>query len=82
MNPFSLQPPEWVEPAIHSVHFCCPQCQSGAADAEQVWINRRAPVVTEASDRIWQEFYACPCGQAWWSWSRDRPASSPLSDRE
>ena len=53
-----------------------PNVKSGPAEAEQVWINRRAPVMTEEYRRIWQEFYACQCGQAWWAWSSDRPPES------
>ena len=82
MNLFSIQPPDWSEQAVHAVHFCCPQCQSGAAEAVQVWINRSSPVMTEEYHRIWQEFYACKCGQAWWSWSRDRPPNPLDPDQE
>ena len=80
MNPFSLEPPAWASQAIHSVKFSCPQCQASAAQAENVWINRRAPALTPENRRIWQEFYHCQCGQAWWSWSSDRPPNPALSE--
>ncbi|MEM9136859.1 MAG: hypothetical protein AAGB01_05875 [Cyanobacteria bacterium P01_F01_bin.42] len=73
MNPFSASPPEWTRDARHARQFRCPQCQMGAAGATQAWINRRAPVTTEDSRRIWQEFYLCQCGKAWWDWSSNRP---------
>ena len=79
MNPFSMDQPGWANDAVHSVKFCCPRCQGGAAEAEKVWINRRSPVMTEEYRRIWQEFYACNCGQAWWAWSSDRPPNPNIS---
>lgn len=78
MNPFSLKPPDWTTAATHAIQFCCPNCQATSSEANQVWINRRAPVMTEDYRRIWQEFYDCRCGQAWWAWSSDRPPS-PLT---
>ncbi|NCJ07872.1 hypothetical protein GS597_15425 [Synechococcales cyanobacterium C] len=75
MNPFDPIPPPWTASATHAIEFCCPQCQTPCTAAEQVWINRRAPVLAENHRRKWQEFYHCPCGQAWWAWSSDRPSS-------
>lgn len=80
MNPFSMTPPDWTEEAIHAIKFCCPQCQALPSAAEQVWINRRSPVMTEEYRRIWQEFYDCKCGQAWWAWSSDRPPSPDVQN--
>ncbi|MEM1367284.1 MAG: hypothetical protein AAGG02_04550 [Cyanobacteria bacterium P01_H01_bin.15] len=73
MDPFSPHPPSWTETAKHAVKFTCPRCGELAANCQQVWINRRAPVLGEDRRRRWQEFYACECGQAWWAWSTDRP---------
>lgn len=75
MDAFALIPPEWTNKAVHSTEFCCPRCKSTPMQAQQVWINRRAPVYTEDHRRKWQEFYDCQCGLAWWAWSSDRPPS-------
>ncbi|MCM1981439.1 hypothetical protein [Lyngbya confervoides] len=80
MNPFSATPPDWTGEAIHALQFCCPSCHAAAAAAQQVWINRRSPVLTEDRRRVWQEFYGCVCGQVWWAWSGDRPPNPTLSD--
>lgn len=77
MDPFSAAPPDWIESATHAYEFCCPRCQAPPRQAQGVWINRRAPVISEDYQRKWQEFYQCQCGQSWWAWSRDRPAPSP-----
>ncbi|NJK40657.1 MAG: hypothetical protein HC934_03485 [Acaryochloridaceae cyanobacterium SU_2_1] len=81
MNAFDPTPPPWSAAATHARQFCCPSCQATCFTATDVWINRRAPVMTEEHQRKWQEFYACPCGQAWWAWSSDRPPS-PIQVRE
>lgn len=75
MEAFSPTPPTWTENAIHSLDFYCPRCGNDAHKAQRVWINRRAPVIGENSQRRWQEFYYCECGEAWWAWSSDRPPS-------
>ncbi|MBZ8179182.1 hypothetical protein [Oscillatoria salina] len=77
----SPTPPEWTKTASHAVQFCCPNCRASAAEAKQVWINRRAPVMSEDYRRKWQEFYDCQCGKAWWAWSSDRPPSE-FANRE
>ncbi len=76
MDAFSPSPPAWTETAIHGIGFYCPRCHSAANKAQQVWINRRSPVMGENYHRKWQEFYHCECGQAWWGWSSDRPPSN------
>jgi hypothetical protein len=81
MNAFDPAPPRWTQTSVHAHHFGCPQCQASCLEAEQVWINRRAPVVNDKFQRQWQEFYQCHCGQAWWAWSCDRPPSE-LSQRD
>ncbi|MEO0349741.1 MAG: hypothetical protein AAF282_06795 [Cyanobacteria bacterium P01_A01_bin.15] len=73
MEAFSPIPPQWSEPAIHALKFCCPRCGESTSVATAVWINRRAPVYTHNHKRKWQEFYQCECGTAWWAWSSDRP---------
>jgi hypothetical protein len=78
-NPFSLEPPDWTTQAVHATGFTCPRCQAQAKAAKRVWINRRSPVLTETYRRLWQEFYDCGCGQAWWAWSGDRPPSKFVS---
>ncbi|MEB3248770.1 MAG: hypothetical protein VKK07_05460 [Merismopediaceae bacterium] len=75
MEAFSFEPPEWINSAIHAPTFACPRCHESPRQAQQVWINRRSPVMTEDHRRKWQEFYHCECGQAWWGWSSDRPPS-------
>ncbi|BFM39742.1 hypothetical protein [Synechocystis sp. LKSZ1] len=74
MDAFSPLPPDWIQSATHAYRFCCPRCQASAKQAQQAWINRRSPVITEEYRRKWQEFYQCECGQSWWAWSSDRPA--------
>lgn len=84
MNPFSLEPPAWTQPAQHATQFCCPRCHEPAAAATEVWLNRRSPVYLETTERSflrppqrkWQEFYLCTCGFAWWAWSNDRPPTT------
>ncbi len=73
MEAFVPTPPDWTSTAVHAHEFCCPTCRNSCHEAEQVWINRRAPVYTEHHRRKWQEFYACSCGTVWWAWSSDRP---------
>jgi hypothetical protein len=75
MDAFSPIPPTWTQTAIHALKFCCPRCRATAARSQQVWINRRSPVMGENERRKWQEFYQCECGQSWWAWSSDRPPS-------
>jgi hypothetical protein len=75
MDAFSPTPPPWTINAIHGLKFCCPTCQASPAQAKNVWLNRRAPVVSENGQRQWQEFYECECGQVWWAWNRERPPS-------
>ncbi|MGR3275698.1 hypothetical protein [Acaryochloris marina] len=75
MNAFDPTPPNWTNSATHAHHFYCPSCRATCSEAQAVWINRRAPVITETYLRKWQEFYQCQCGQAWWAWSSDRPPS-------
>lgn len=75
MDAFSPVPPRWTKSATHALEFCCPSCRASVSEAQQVWINRRAPVMTEDDHRKWQEFYQCQCGTAWWAWSSDRPPS-------
>lgn len=73
MDAFALTPPHWTQSAVHAREFNCPSCRASTLEAEQVWINRRAPVWTEDRQRKWQEFYQCHCGSTWWAWSNDRP---------
>jgi hypothetical protein len=73
MDAFSLMPPDWTNPAVHALSFCCPRCGDSSGQAKAVWINRRAPVYGENHKRKWQEFYHCQCDMAWWGWSSDRP---------
>jgi hypothetical protein len=73
MEAFIPIPPEWTNQAIHAHKFCCPNCKASSLEAEKVWLNRRAPVLTEERRRKWQEFYNCNCGCVWWAWSSDRP---------
>lgn len=75
MDAFSPVAPNWTQTAVHSLDFCCPRCRAPAASALRVWINRRAPVMSEDYQRKWQEFYQCECEQVWWAWSSDRPPS-------
>lgn len=82
MEAFSPTPPDWINHAVHSFDFHCPQCRETARKAERVWINRRSPVMTEDYRRKWQEFYQCECGQGWWGWSSDRPPSDLTRSNE
>lgn len=75
MDAFSPTPPPWTKIAIHALEFCCPHCRASATQAQQVWINRRSPVIGEDYRRKYQEFYQCDCAQVWWAWSSDRPPS-------
>jgi hypothetical protein len=75
MDAFNPTPPTWTKTATHAVEFCCPHCRNSPAQAQQVWINRYAPVINEDYRRKWQEFYKCQCGKVWWGWSSDRPPS-------
>ncbi len=81
MDAFALTPPEWTQNAIHAVNFCCPSCKASASKAQNVWLNRRAPVTIENNRRKWQEFYLCECNAPWWGWSNDRPPAD-LGKRE
>ncbi len=76
MDAFAQISPDWTARAIHASEFCCPSCRSLPDKAQQVWINRRAPVYTETHQRKWQEFYDCECGTVWWAWSSDRPPTT------
>lgn len=84
MEAFEAISPQWTTQAIHAYDFSCPKCRATSLEAERVWINRRAPVITEDYRRKWQEFYQCQCGSAWWAWSSDRPPTdlSPTSEDE
>jgi hypothetical protein len=75
MNAFDPTPPEWIQLAIHALHFSCPRCEASSRQSTHVWLNRRTPVYTEQNRRKWQEFYHCDCGQVWWAWSDERPPS-------
>ncbi|WP_009632866.1 hypothetical protein [Synechocystis sp. PCC 7509] len=75
MDAFAPNPPEWIATATHAHQFCCPSCLSSSQEADQVWLNRRSPVMTDNYRRKWQEFYQCRCGYVWWAWSSDRPPS-------
>ncbi len=77
MDPFSPHPPAWTEKATHALGFQCPVCGAQSMEADEVWLNRRSPVLTESGNRRWQEFYHCRCGQAWWGWSDERPPRQP-----
>lgn len=76
MEAFVPNPPEWTETATHVFTFCCPNCNASVMEAEKVWLNRYAPVISEDYRKKWQEFYQCKCGQVWWAWSTDRPQSN------
>lgn len=87
MDAFALVPPEWTKSAVHAINFCCPSCKTSAANAQNVWLNRRSPVtVSDAiytgagNHRKYQEFYLCECNTPWWGWSNDRPPTE-LSDK-
>ena len=80
MDAFALVPPEWTKSADHALDFCCPNCKTEPAKAQNVWLNRRAPV-SVGNKRKYQEFYQCECGTAWWGWSDDRPPSE-LKDKQ
>ncbi|MFP4133092.1 MAG: hypothetical protein ACLFQP_03085 [Halothece sp.] len=83
MEAFSPVPPTWIENAVHALDFHCPRCGASAAEAQKVWLNRRAPVIGDNYERKWQEFYYCQCGEVWWGWSSDRPPSDlSENDRE
>ena len=73
MDAFAPFPPPWTKDAVHAQPFGCPQCGAGSREAQNVWLNRRAPVFTNGRKRKYQEFYQCECGAAWWGWSCDRP---------
>jgi predicted RNA-binding Zn-ribbon protein involved in translation (DUF1610 family) len=75
MEAFNPTPPDWTKNAKHALSFCCPSCQKTADLAQNVWINRFAPVISEDYCRKWQEFYHCECGQVWWGWSTDRTST-------
>lgn len=75
MDAFAPIPPQWTSTATHAYEFCCPRCRSSSREAQQVWLNRRSPVITDEYRRKWQEFYQCQCGCAWWAWSSDRPSA-------
>lgn len=81
MEAFEPIPPAWTKTAIHALKFHCPRCGASSHQAQRVWINRRAPVMSEDYQRKWQEFYQCECEQVWWAWSSDRPPS-PFVERE
>ena len=81
MDAFNPIPPPWTQSAKHAVQFRCPRCNAPAIEAQQVWINRYAPVTGENRRRKWQEFYQCKCDQVWWAWSDDRPPSE-LANRQ
>jgi hypothetical protein len=80
MDAFAVNPPEWTTTAVHALIFCCPNCKATAASAQNVWLNRRAPV-SIGNYRKWQEFYWCECNTVWWAWSSDRPPSD-LAEQE
>lgn len=80
MDAFDPIPPEWTTKATHAYEFACPTCRSSSREAEQVWLNRRSPVMTEDYRRKWQEFYQCQCGCVWWAWSNERPQTEFSSD--
>lgn len=80
MEAFSPVPPSWTENAVHALDFHCPRCGASAAEAQKVWLNRRAPVIGDNYERKWQEFYYCQCGEVWWGWSSDRPPSDLSED--
>lgn len=80
MDAFAKTPPEWTNAATHAFDFRCPQCGDSSRKANNVWLNRRAPVYSEDHRRKWQEFYHCHCGCAWWAWSSDRPPEPELPD--
>lgn len=82
MDAFQPVSPPWTQSAKHALQFCCPQCQAAVTEAQQVWINRYAPVTVENRRRKWQEFYQCQCGQVWWAWSSDRPPSELANRHE
>jgi hypothetical protein len=73
MDAFAPTPPDWTQSAVHAYEFCCPTCRASSLEAQQVWINRRSPVLMENRRRRWQEFYHCSCQTVWWAWSSDRP---------
>jgi predicted RNA-binding Zn-ribbon protein involved in translation (DUF1610 family) len=81
MDAFSPVPPPWTDAARHAYQFVCPSCGASAAQAQAVWINRRAPVYTAEQRRKWQEFYHCgECETVWWAWSSDRPPAAGAED--
>lgn len=82
LEPFSPEPPAWIQASVHAVPFQCPRCRADARQAVSVWINRRSPVFFENRRRAWQEFYHCECGCAWWGWSCDRPVPDWLKQRQ
>ncbi|MCS6959429.1 MAG: hypothetical protein RMK91_05200 [Pseudanabaenaceae cyanobacterium SKYGB_i_bin29] len=74
MDAFSSFPPPWTAAAKHGVDFTCPSCGRSSRAAKDVWINRRSPLYRD-NRRVWQEFYLCECGTAWWGWNDERPPS-------
>jgi hypothetical protein len=78
---FSPTPPAWTQEATHAYNFACPQCAASEKEADQVWVNRRAPVMLENRQRKWQEFYHCNCSKTWWAWSNDRQPNE-YADRQ
>lgn len=75
MDAFNPTPPSWTLTATHAFKFMCPTCGANPTSAQEVWLNRRAPVRSENAAVKWQEFYQCECGQVWWAWNSDRPPS-------
>lgn len=75
MDAFSPDSPQWVDASVHAYDFCCPSCRATSRSANNVWLNRRSPVLNHDQRRKWQEFYLCSCGTAWWGWSDERPPS-------
>jgi len=70
LDAFAPIAPEWTRSAVHVHDFCCPKCGSTSREAQRVWLNRRSPVYTEDYRKMWQEFYQCHCGCAWWAFNR------------
>ena len=73
MDVFAKVAPQWTNQATLAFELCCPKCGSSSREAEKVWLNRYAPVITEGYGRKWQEFYYCKCSHVWWAWNNDRP---------
>lgn len=79
MDAFSPSPPPWVDHAKHGVAFTCPSCGKDPRSAQAVWINRRSPLYQD-NRKVWQEFYLCECGVAWWGWNNERPPSPLVAE--